>query len=258
MNLSQRKDTFSSKISINSSELATIICYPKFSSEEYTDRLNEMHLLGIKDVLLDGKTKIGNMGIAGKGCVSLVVKAEVADKMCAIKIRRTDANRMSMKREAYLHTIANSVGVGPNLFAHTKNFIVMEFIDGMTIIDWIRQQNLSRDKVRNVIIRILEICFNLDKVHLDHGELSRLDRHVIISRHNNTKIVDFESSSIERKPCNVTAAAQSLLLNGIVSKRVNNLLNFPKSNEIIRILKSYKHEQTRDNFNHLIQIVLMA
>jgi len=248
----------SNKICITSSELVTIICYPNFSIEDYTARLNEIRSLGINAILVGGRTKIGRMNIVGKGCVGLVIKVEIEDRIYACKIRRTDADRKDMRREALLHTIANSIGVGPNLFAHTENFIIMEFINGLTIIDWIRQQqNLSAYKVRDIVVTVLKKCYDLDKIHLDHGELSRLDRHVIISEYDNVNIIDFESSSNLRKISNVTSATQALLLNGVIARRINGLLNIQK-NEIIQILRLYKQKPTRHNFDRLIHIIRMA
>lgn len=248
----------SNNICITSSELFTIICYPNFSSEDYTSRLNEIRSLGINAILVGGKTKIGRMNIVGKGCVGLVVKVEIEDKIYACKIRRTDADRNDMRREVLLHTIANSIGIGPSLFAHTKNFIIMEFIDGLTIIDWIRQQqNLSAYKVRDIVVTVLKKCYDLDKIHLDHGELSRLDRHILISEYDNVNIIDFESSSNLRRISNVTSATQALLLNGVIARRINGLLNIPK-NEIIHILRLYKQKPTRHNFDRLIHIIRMA
>ena len=169
MHLPLLKDLQSNKISITQSELATIICYPNFNIEDYTIRLNEIRSLGVNTILFGGRTKIGRMNIAGKGCVGLVVKVEIEDKIYACKIRRTDADRKDMKREVLLHTIANSIGIGPSLFAYTENFIIMEFIDGLTIIDWIRQQqNISTYKVRDIVVTVLKKCYDLDKIHLDH------------------------------------------------------------------------------------------
>jgi putative serine/threonine protein kinase len=258
MHLPLPKGLYSNKVCITSSELVTIICYPNFRIEDYASRLKEIHSLGINAILEGGKTKIGRMNIVGKGCVGLVVKVEIGDKIYACKIRRTDADRKDMKREVLLHMIANSIGVGPSLFAHTKNFIIMEFIDGLTIIDWIRQQQkISAYKVRDIVAAVLKKCYDLDKIHLDHGELSRLDRHVLISEHDSVNIIDFESSSNLRKVSNVTSATQALLLNGVIAKRINGLLNIPK-NEIIQILRLYKQKPTRHNFDRLIHIIQMA
>lgn len=253
--LSQPNTPFSNKIDIGSPELVSIISYPRLSYTEYTNRLKEIYSLGINSILLGGSTKIGKIAITGKGCVSLVLRTEIKNKIFALKIRRTDANRDSMDREITLQKIANSVGVGPSIFGYSKNFIVMEFVNGFRIIDWINQQNVTADKIRNVINTTLEQCYNLDRAHLDHGELSCLDHHVIISKSNNSKILDFESSSTQRKVSNVTSAAQSLLLSGLISKRINEVLKLDKREKIIQTLKEYKWQQTRTNFDNIIGIL---
>ena len=143
--------------------------------KEYDNRLKELYSLEIGYVLAVGRLKIGKIPIAGKGCVSLVLKAQTKNKICALKIRRTDANRKTMEREVSLHQIANSAGVGPSIFRYSNNYIVMEFIDGLSIIDWVKQRTITADQVRNLAIDILEQCYNLDRVHIDHGELSCLD-----------------------------------------------------------------------------------
>jgi putative serine/threonine protein kinase len=247
---------FSDRINVNSPRISTIISYPHFSEREYSKRLKEIYSLGINFIFSVGRTKIGSMAIAGKGCVSLVVKAESKNTICALKIRRTDASRKTMDREVNLHRIANSAGVGPSILDYSENFVIMEYIDGLSIINWINNQNINPEQVRNVVNSTMEQCFKLDKAHIDHGELSRLDHHVIVSQLDTANIIDFESSSTKRKICNVTAAAQSLFISGPVSKRVNEILHLPEREKIIKILRTYKHDQSRNNFDNIMSIAV--
>jgi putative serine/threonine protein kinase len=258
MNFLKPNPFFLNKADISTSELLTnIISYPQqIDKREYDKRINEMYSLGVSSILLDGHTKIGRMSIIGKGSVSLVIKVKARNNICALKIRRTDANRKTMKREASLHKIANSAGIGPYLLAFSKNFILMQFIDGLSIIDWFGQKKITHDQVQNLIVNILEHCYELDRACLDHGELSHINHHVIVSRENTSTIIDFESSSTGRKTSNVTAAAQSLFLSGPISKRVNDLLHIPKREKVIQTLRRYKWDQTRNNFNNILDILL--
>jgi len=210
--------------------------------------------MGVSSFLPTGSTKIGKFSILGKGGVGVVVRVEAKDKKTyALKIRRIDANRKSMEREVRLHKIANSVGVGPNIYANSENFILMDFIDGWNIIRWLNQQNINNEQVRKVAISTLEQCYNLDMANLDHGELSCLDHHVLVSKSIYAHIVDFESSSIDRRTCNVTAAANSLLLKGPVSKHVNKNIHFAEQEKIIRLLRIYKSNHTRASFDKIIE-----
>jgi putative serine/threonine protein kinase len=96
---------------------------------------------------------------------------------------------------------------------------------------------------------VLEQCYCLDKAGLDHGELSRLDRHIIIS--DRPCIIDFESASTARKTCNVTAAAQSIFLHGAVAGMVKKMLRADREKALLT-LKVYKRDQTRANFDAVL------
>ena len=249
--LSQQNVSFlDEELDIRSSRLIPLISYPHFSEREYKDRIIEMESLGITSIILGGKTIVNGAHIAGKGCVGIVVKAKAGSKVCALKIRRTDADRMAMDNEARFHKMANSEGVGPSLEGHTKNLIAMEFVTGQSIIDWVVGNKATKSKICTIAAAILDQCFSLDVAGLDHGELSRLARHVIVS--DRPYIIDFESASTTRKTCNVTAAAQSILLYGIVANKVKKILGNTDREKVIHALRTYKHLHTRANFDAVL------
>jgi putative serine/threonine protein kinase len=255
--LSQQNVSFlDEELDIRSPRLIALISYPHFSECEYKDRIIEMESLGITSIILGGKTIVNGTHIAGKGCVGIVVKAKAGSKVSALKIRRTDADRKAMDNEARFHKMANSAGVGPSLEGHTKNLIAMEFVTGQSIIDWVVGNKATKSKMCTIAEAILEQCFSLDVAGLDHGELSRLARHVIVS--DRPYIIDFESASTTRRTCNVTAAAQSILLYGIVSNRVKKILRNTDRERVIHVLRTYKHLHTRANFDAVLDSLLYS
>jgi putative serine/threonine protein kinase len=245
--LSRQSVSFSDELDIGSPELAPLISYPRFSEIEYRDRIAEMESLGITSIMLGGWTVVNGARVAGKGCVGLVLRAKIGNKACALKIRRVDADRKTMDEEARLHRIANDAGVGPHLEGHTKNLIAMEFIDGQSIVDWVASAPKAR--LRVMARSVLEQCYSLDRTGLDHGELSRLNRHVIVS--DSPSIIDFESASTARKTCNVTAAAQSMFLHGAVAGMVKKTLQADRE-KALAALRTYKRDQTRANFDAVL------
>lgn len=254
--LSQQNVSFlDEELDIRSPRLIPVISYPHFSECEYKDRIIEMESLGITSINLGGKTIVNGTHIAGKGCVGIVVKAKAGSKVCALKIRRTDADRKTMDNEARFHKMANRACIGPSLEGHTKNLIAMEFITGQSIIDWVVGNKATKSKMCTLAAAILEQCFSLDVAGLDHGELSRLTRHVIVS--DRPYIIDFESASITRKTCNVTAAAQSILLYGIVANKVKKILGNTDREKVIEALRTYKHFHTRANFDAVLDSLLI-
>jgi putative serine/threonine protein kinase len=253
--LSQQNISFSNELDIRSPRLLPLITYPHYSESEYKDRITDMESLGITSIILGGKTIVNSSHVAGKGCVGIVVKAKAGSTVCALKIRRTDADRKTMDEEARFHKMANNVGVGPRLEGQTKNLIAMEYIPGQNIVEWVGDTT-KKSKVRSVTRAILEQCFRLDRAGLDHGELSRLARHVIIS--DRSYIIDFESASTTRKTSNVTAAAQSIFLYGTVANRVKKILdNTNREKAVIHALRAYKHSHTRANFETVLDSLLI-
>ena len=256
MKLYQQNVSYSDEeeLDIRSPKLMPLITYPNYSESEYKDRIIEMKSLGITSIILGGKTIVNNVPVAGKGCVGIVVKAKAGSKVCALKIRRTDADRKTMDNEARFHKMANSIGVGPPLQGHTKNLIAMELVTGQRIIDWVGNKT-TKSKMRTVVTAILEQCFSLDAVGLDHGELSRLARHVIVS--DRPSIIDFESASTTRKTCNVTAATQSIFLYGIIANKVRKILGNTDREKVIHALRTYKKIHTRANFDAVLDSLLL-
>jgi putative serine/threonine protein kinase len=207
-----------------------------------------MESLGVRSIMLGRRTTSGGSKVAGKGHVGIVLCAKIGSKTCALKIRRVDADRKSMDEEVRLHVIANGAGVGPRIEGHTKNLIAMEFVDGQSIVDWVG--DAAKGRLRIMARSVLEQCRNLDAAGLDHGELSRLDRHVIVS--DDPFIIDFESASTNRKTCNVTAAAQSIFLHGAVAGMVKKSLQADREMALVA-LRIYKRDQTRANFDAVLE-----
>ena len=115
-----------------------ILGYPRTTKRQLNSRVLELEKLQVKSISLTGETTIGKMEILGKGYVGVVVLAKRKNKNVALKIRRTDSPRKEMKSEAKLLKLVNNVNVGPKLFDYSKNFVVMEYLEGEKIGNWIR------------------------------------------------------------------------------------------------------------------------
>ena len=182
-----------------------ILGYPKATSRQIRSRINELEKLKIKSISLTGPTTLGKLAILGKGYVGVVVLAKKGSKQVALKIRRTDSQRNKMKNESVLLKLVNSVNVGPKMLVASKNFLVMEYLEGIKIIEWVNtlKGKGSVKKLKSTIRKILEDCYRLDQIGFDHGELSNISKHVIVGKTKST-LIDFDSSSTKRRPSNVT------------------------------------------------------
>ncbi len=214
-----------------------------------------MKKLGISTISFQGDLKLGNLSILGKGYVGIVILAKRKKKLVAVKIRRTDSQRKEMNTEAKLLEIANLSKVGPHMITSSKNFMVMEYLNGEKIGSWIQKLKGkgSASKLKTVIRKTLEDCYNLDKIGLDHGELSNISKHVIITN-SKTTIIDFESASTKRKVSNVTSATQGIFIGSGISKSIKKIYKIPPKKKMIEVLRQYKHDPTRKNFDSVLKI----
>jgi len=204
-----------------------------------------------------GEKTAFNIPLLGKGCVGIVVTARMNKKRVALKIRRVDADRLRMQHEAEMLRIANKVGVGPGFIGMSENFLLMEFIEGTLLPKWIEQLKGrgTRNRIGKVLRDILEQCWRLDETSLDHGELSRAPKHIIIGEDDKAHIVDFETASVQRRVSNVTSICQYLFVGSQTAKVIRRKLGVKTDQETLRTnLRNYKQNRTRENFNKILRV----
>ena len=233
-----------------------ILGYPKATNRQIRSRINELEKLKIKSISFTGSTTLGKLAILGKGYVGVVVLAKKGSKQVALKIRRTDSQRNEMRNEAILQKLANSVNVGPKLFVVSKNFLVMEYLEGINISKWVNALKGigSAKKLKSIIRNILEDCYRLDQIGFDHGELSNVSKHVIVGKTKST-LIDFESSSTKRRASNVTSVTQAIFIGSGIAKKTQKIYKNSTKEKIIKALKQYKQEKTQESFEKLLIIL---
>jgi predicted Ser/Thr protein kinase len=92
---------------------------------------------------------------------------------------------------------------------------------------------------------------------VDHGELSKAPKHLIVDGARKPWIIDFETASDGRKPANITAVCQYLFMGcGAVAGAVAEALGKRNRSGIIEALRGYKKERTRENFDRVKQVCL--
>ena len=191
------------------------------------------------------------MHVLGKGCVGIVAIAYKDGEKVALKIRRMDADRASMRREAAMLRKANLVDVGPRLLGVGKDFLMMQFVEGELLPKWL-EEKVGRVRTKRVLRDVLEECWSLDVAGLDHGELSHAPKHVIVTAEDNAFIVDFESASVNRRPSNVTSICQFLFISEF-SRKVAERLGCRDRKTMIDSLRRYKKNVNRENFDDVLE-----
>jgi putative serine/threonine protein kinase len=238
---------------------ASVLCFPNPSELEVQSRIEELRNHGVNALEFSGLASVFGVGVPvlGKGFVGIVVVAHLNGERVAVKIRRVDADRADLLHEARMLSKANSVGVAPKLIGSSKNFLLMQLIDGDLLPNWLKT-NKDKAAVKQVLEQVLEQCYKLDQVGLDHGELSKAPKHLLLDKYEKIFIVDFETASLERRVANLTAVCQYLFGgNSSAAKILNEIFGEKNRLEMIDVLKAYKKNKNRENFESLLKFVFV-
>lgn len=232
---------------------ASVICYPKPSIMELRTRSRELQKLEVEALEFWGEKEAFNMPVLGKGCVGIVAIAYRGNEKVAIKIRRVDADRSMMQNEAEMLKKANSLNVGPSLLGVSRNFLLMQFVDGDLFPEWLEKRR-GKAQIKRVLRDVLEQCWRLDEVGLDHGELSNAPKHIIVNKKGKPFLVDFETASLNRKPSNITSICHFLFISGIVVEKLTGKIGEKDKGALIGVLRQYKTCRSRENFEKILAV----
>jgi putative serine/threonine protein kinase len=94
---------------------------------------------------------------------------------------------------------------------------------------------------------------------LDHGELSKAPKHLLVDKAQKPFIVDFETASVERRVANVTAVCQYLFSgNSSASKILVEIFGEKDRFKLIDALRKYKKNPSQQGFEALLQVCFSA
>jgi putative serine/threonine protein kinase len=231
------------------------ITYPDGEAEkEAAQRIRVLSNIGISSLQFSGSTYVDGIPVLGKGCAGIVIQANLNNVPVALKIRRLDSDRAGLLDEGRLLHLANSVNVGPRLLAVSRDFLLMELIDGLPLFKWMARSH-KKPKIQKILRDLLFACFKLDAIGLDHGELSHAPRNVLVSSRNKPCIVDFESASTNRRVSNVTALIQYFLF-GQLAKAMGTKL-YRNRKTVLKTLSEYKLDGSVSNFYKILDTLAL-
>lgn len=240
---------------LRNAKYASVLCYPKYEVAETAARIRQLKELGIKAINFMGEKKAFDLQVLGKGYVGVVVAAETKTGSAALKIRRVDADKKRLEHEALMLAKANRLGIGPRLMDKTEDFLLMEFIKGPLLPQWVisLKGKSIKKRIRDSLLDVLEQCYRLDQAGLDHGELSHAPKHIIINAQDRPHIVDFETASVMRRTSNVTSICQYLFMKSQLARILRHKLYEIDPKALIVSLRNYKCQPERWNFNKILE-----
>ena len=192
-------------------------------------------------VVVEGGSVLHNgVLVVGKGTNSIVFlcRPRLGDFKLACKIRRGDSARESLIHEAQILHVANTVGVGPRIYAYSRDVVAYRFVDGVPVDEWWRAAGPQAR--RTLVEELMTQAYRLDVAGISHNELSRLQKHVLVEG-GRPVIIDFESATVGGGN-NVTQIANGLLRFGIRPP--------------IEALRYYKRCLCRDGFEQVLSEVV--
>jgi putative serine/threonine protein kinase len=183
---------------------------------------------------------------------SVVVKVIYRGKVAVAKLLRLDAQRKDLCSEVEVLKYINRYGLGPRLYSGGDWYLIEEYIDGEYLPAKLESliDSGQHDDLKSLLRRILDKTYKLDVIGVDHGELSRADKHIIVSENYDPRIIDFESSSMSRRPRNLTSIIQYIFFRyrgGILSKTLG-----VEYDELILELSLYKTNYSENVFRSIL------
>jgi putative serine/threonine protein kinase len=232
-----------------SGDLVLQLSYPRRIQEYADEVLRDVYALEVRKFAVDR----GQLLLLGKGFRNVVFLVETERGRAALKVRRDDAPSTSVGREAVVHAAANRAGVGPRLLGSGEHSLLMEVVVGTPLHRWLPEA--SGEEVRTTIGKALMQCRGLDLAGIDHGELTRAHKHVLVTEELEVKIIDFGAARFTPRPGNVTS-----FLRYLYSREVKPLLAEKLGDREVdlQLLREYKRTLSEEAFRAVLRSIGLA
>lgn len=187
----------------------------------------------------DIKPKIENLTKIGEGWRAVVYRGNFEGQDLAFKVASEDIHKHSIQKEGIILQQVNKHGIGAVYKFSGEDFIAYQYIDGKPL-----NEVLNKDNYKHLITQLLDQGFILDTLKIDKGEMHRPYTNVLVDKNLKLHLIDFERATKSLKPKNVLNIVQ------FISRGLEN------KEELIRLLKIYKSQQSQENFEKLKNYVL--
>ena len=184
-----------------------------------------------------------------KGKRGIIYTANYRGKKVAIKEPNPCAEIKTISNEAFFLPILNKLDIGPKFISFKKNTLVREFVDGVPIVDYLK--NSSSRKCLQVIKRILNQCRKMDLAGINKFELTNPHKDILVAEEKPV-LIDFERCKQTEKTKNVTQFCQFLMRQNTLDILVPKGININKS-DLQDLCKSYKNSYDSKAFQAILR-----
>lgn len=178
------------------------------------------------------------MQYLSKGKRSTVYLVRIKNKKYVKKI----AKEWTIQNEVKWLKLLNKHKIGPKLISFGKDCLIEEYIEGLTINEFLKKAN--KMNIKKVILNCLNQCFTLDKLKVNKFELTNPYKHIIITKNLKSIMIDFERCRFSLKPKNVSQFIEYVL----------KLNLFKVDKEKIRsLVREYKEDYSLKKYKKILR-----
>lgn len=145
----------------------------------------------------------------------------------------------------------NKHKIGPKLFYNDDEKVIIEFVNGKRILDYLT--SAPKQKTLSVLREIFRQCRLMDKLKISKEEMQNPYKHILIDK--KPVMIDFERCHYAERPQNITQFCQF-----VMSSKLSRILNgkgiTTERDEAIRLLKKYKNNYSQKTYRELLRAML--
>ncbi len=145
----------------------------------------------------------------------------------------------------------NQYKIGPKIYFSDESQIIMEYIEGERIIDYLMHANKT-DSVK-ALLEIFRQCRVLDKLKISKEEMQNPYKHILVGK--KIAMIDFEKCHYTERPQNVTQFCQ-FLMSSRISKLISGKGIKADRANAIELLKVYKRDYSDKIYRKLLNALL--
>ncbi|EKV01804.1 putative Ser/Thr protein kinase [Leptolyngbya sp. PCC 7375] len=228
-----------------------LLVYPSGNQDMLSHRWAELQTCGIDAIYAYGPETLADFAILGSGYCGVVLRVRHQGCDRVLKILREPAPQPNLSTEATMLKRANAVGVGPKYLAHSDHFLLMDYIEGPMLVDWL-QASQSAESIHRVVFQLIHQAYRLDQAGLDHGDLRCITAHALVQP-TGPVLIDFSGASLDRRPANITTLVQGLFISTHIAKLLRPWFPNVNKSELIEHLRRYKQQPSSKYLGQLLQ-----
>ena len=206
-----------------------------------------------KTELLKKLDKVKKLRPYAKGKRGLVYSGRYKGKTVAVKIKNPDSKAINrINNEAEFLKLANAKGIGPMLYENDEDYIIMQYIKGKEIMDYLKKAR--KCKIRRVLKKTFEQMYILDRIHVNKDEMHHPTKHLIVTKCHKPVLLDFERARKTLKPQNVTQFCQFVTSTNVARILSKKGIRINKK-KVIAAAKAYSKDKNKENLKQILRLI---